>query len=60
MSDIGKSVRLERIFDRDTGNAIIIPMDHGIGAGPIQGIIDLTATVNKVADGKRSYFHTEE
>ncbi len=51
MSEIGKSVRLERIFDRDTGNAIIIPMDHGVGAGPIQGIIDLAATVNKVADG---------
>ncbi len=51
MSEIGKSVRMERIFDRNTGNAIIIPMDHGVGAGPIQGIIDLPTTVNKVADG---------
>ncbi|WP_407355404.1 2-amino-3,7-dideoxy-D-threo-hept-6-ulosonate synthase [Methanolobus sp. WCC5] len=51
MSEIGKSVRMERIFDRNTGNTIIIPMDHGVGAGPIKGIIDLPAAVNKVAEG---------
>jgi len=51
MSEIGKSVRMERIFDRNTGNAIIIPMDHGVGAGPIKGLIDMPATVNKVAEG---------
>ncbi|KAF5421233.1 MAG: 2-amino-3,7-dideoxy-D-threo-hept-6-ulosonate synthase [ANME-2 cluster archaeon HR1] len=36
--NIGKSIRLERIFNRVTGNAIIIPMDHGVGAGPIKGL----------------------
>nr|HML26227.1 fructose-bisphosphate aldolase [Methanomethylovorans sp.] len=51
MSEIGKSVRMERIFNRNTGKTIIIPMDHGVGAGPIRGIIDLPATVNKVAEG---------
>ncbi|MDN5309153.1 MAG: fructose-bisphosphate aldolase / 2-amino-3,7-dideoxy-D-threo-hept-6-ulosonate synthase [Methanolobus sp.] len=51
MSEIGKSVRMERIFDRNTHRTIIIPMDHGVGAGPIRGIIDLPATVNKVAEG---------
>lgn len=51
MSEIGKSVRMERIFDRNTGNAIIIPMDHGVGAGPIKGLIDMPSTVNKVAEG---------
>lgn len=51
MSEIGKSVRMERIFDRNTGNTIIIPLDHGVGVGPIRGIIDLPTTVNKVADG---------
>jgi fructose-bisphosphate aldolase/2-amino-3,7-dideoxy-D-threo-hept-6-ulosonate synthase len=51
MSEIGKSVRIERIFDRNTGNAIIIPMDHGVGAGPIKGLIDMPSTVNKVAEG---------
>ena len=51
MSEIGKSVRMERIFDRNTGNTIIIPMDHGVGAGPIKGLTDLPSTVNKVAEG---------
>jgi len=51
MSTIGKSVRMERIFNRNTGNAIIIPMDHGVSAGPIEGIKNLQETVNKVAEG---------
>ncbi len=51
MSEIGKSVRMERIFNRETGNTIIIPMDHGVGAGPIKGLIDMPTTVNKVAEG---------
>jgi fructose-bisphosphate aldolase/2-amino-3,7-dideoxy-D-threo-hept-6-ulosonate synthase len=51
MSEIGKSVRMERIFDRNTGNTIIIPLDHGVGAGPIKGIIDMPDTVNKIAEG---------
>ncbi|AFV23654.1 putative phospho-2-dehydro-3-deoxyheptonate aldolase [Methanolobus psychrophilus R15] len=51
MSEIGKSVRLERILDRNTRRAIIIPMDHGVGAGPIKGIIDMPETVNRVAEG---------
>ncbi len=51
MSEIGKSVRMERIFDRSTGNTIIVPMDHGVGAGPIKGLIDMPETVNKVAQG---------
>ena len=28
--NIGKSIRLERIINRNTGNTVIIPMDHGI------------------------------
>ncbi|MBN2487811.1 MAG: class I fructose-bisphosphate aldolase family protein [Methanosarcinaceae archaeon] len=51
MSEIGKSVRMERIFDRNSGNTIIIPMDHGVGAGPLKGLIDMPATVNRVAEG---------
>ena len=51
MSEIGKSVRMERIFDRNSGNTIIIPMDHGVGAGPLKGLINMPATVNKVAEG---------
>jgi fructose-bisphosphate aldolase/2-amino-3,7-dideoxy-D-threo-hept-6-ulosonate synthase len=48
---IGKSIRLERIFNRDTSNTIIIPMDHGVSVGPIKGLENLRDAVNKVAEG---------
>ncbi len=48
---LGKSVRLERIFNRNTGKTIIVPLDHGVSVGPIFGIVDLRVTVDKVADG---------
>ncbi|HHV24498.1 MAG TPA: class I fructose-bisphosphate aldolase family protein [Methanosarcina sp.] len=51
MNTIGKSIRMERIFDRNTGNSIIIPMDHGVGAGPIEGLENLQEAVNRVAEG---------
>ena len=49
MSEIGKRVRIERIMDRDSRNTVIIPLDHGISVGPIQGLADLPEMVNKVA-----------
>ena len=51
MSEIGKKIRLERIMDRESRNMVIIPMDHGISMGPINGIVNLADMVNKVADG---------
>ena len=47
----GKSIRIERIMDRKTGNCVIVPMDHGISAGPIEGLIDMKKTVDDVANG---------
>jgi fructose-bisphosphate aldolase/2-amino-3,7-dideoxy-D-threo-hept-6-ulosonate synthase len=51
VSEIGKSVRLERILDRQTKKTIIVPMDHGVSSGPIKGIIDMGKTVDLVAEG---------
>jgi len=48
---IGKAIRLERITNRQTGHTVIVPMDHGVTVGPIEGLIDLPATVDKVATG---------
>ena len=48
---IGKQIRLERIMNRDTGRTVIVPMDHGVTVGPIDGLIDMKATVNGVASG---------
>ena len=47
----GKNIRTERIIDRRTGNAVIVPMDHGISIGPIDGIVDMKRTVNAVSEG---------
>src|ERR1035437_919107 len=49
--ETGKVVRLERITNRDSGNIVIIPMDHGISIGPVKGLINLSDIVNKVAAG---------
>lgn len=51
MSEIGKQIRMERITNRDTGRMVIVPMDHGITMGPIDGLRDMSGAVNKVAEG---------
>ncbi len=47
----GKAVRMERIVDRKTGKAVIVPMDHGVTVGPIKGLVDMSKAVNQVAEG---------
>jgi len=51
MDNIGKMIRIERIIDRNSGKTVIIPMDHGISIGPVDGLIDWKATINAVAEG---------
>jgi len=48
---IGKTVRLERIINRETKRTIIIPMDHGVTVGPIDGLIDMREVVDDMAEG---------
>jgi len=48
---LGKKIRLERIFNRDTKKTIIVPMDHGAGMGPIDGLLDFSKAVDNVVDG---------
>ena len=48
---IGKAIRLERIFNRNTGRTIVVPMDHGVTVGPIDGLVDMREAVGKVVDG---------
>lgn len=48
---IGKQIRMERIINRETKKTIIVPLDHGVSVGPIDGIRNLTATIQKVAEG---------
>lgn len=45
----GKKVRLSRIMKN--GKAVIIPMDHGVSNGPIQGIFNMSETISKLEAG---------
>lgn len=48
---IGKKIRLERIIDRNSGKTVIVPMDHGVTVGPIEGLTDMRTTISKVVEG---------
>jgi class I fructose-bisphosphate aldolase len=48
---IGKAIRLERIIDRNSGKTVIIPMDHGVTVGPIEGLADMRTTVSQMVSG---------
>ena len=48
---VGKEIRLERIIDRNSRKTVIIPMDHGVTVGPVEGLADMRATVSKVVAG---------
>ena len=51
MAMIGKKIRLERIIDRNSHKTVIIPMDHGVTVGPIDGLADMRVTIGKVVTG---------
>ncbi len=48
---IGKRIRMERIVDRASGRTVIIPMDHGVTAGPIKGLTRIEETIDAVIRG---------
>ena len=47
----GKGLRLKRLF-KHSDRIIIVPMDHGITVGPIEGIEDAHKAVNFITKGK--------
>ncbi len=47
---IGKKIRLQRIADRESGKMLIVPIDHGISDGPIEGLINVKETVSMIAE----------
>jgi len=48
---IGKKIRMERILDRNTRRTVIVPLDHGMTVGPIQGLIQIPPAANLIAEG---------
>ncbi len=48
---IGKVVRLGRIMNRESGRTVIVPLDHGITLGPIEGLCEIGRAVEMAAAG---------
>ncbi|MBP8952543.1 MAG: 2-amino-3,7-dideoxy-D-threo-hept-6-ulosonate synthase [Armatimonadetes bacterium] len=48
---LGKAIRIERISNRANGRAVLVPMDHGVTMGPIEGLVDMPTAVNNAAIG---------
>lgn len=48
---VGKKIRLQRIINRKSNKMIVVPIDHGVTVGPIDGLVDLAGTIDKIARG---------
>ena len=48
---LGKKIRMERVMDRNTKKTVMVPLIHGVGMGPIEGIKDIKNTVDTVTLG---------
>ena len=51
MTEIGKRIRMDRIINRETKRTVIIPMDHGVTAGPMKGLYNMREAIDAVAAG---------
>lgn len=49
-SSLGFHRRLARLFDQQSGNVVVIAMDHGIFSGPVPGIVDLEKAARACAE----------
>jgi len=56
MSNIGKEVRLARMLNPESKNAVVVAMDHATVIGPVKGIVDPKDTVRVLAPGKPDAF----
>lgn len=48
---LGKRIRMERVMDRNTRKTVMVPLIHGVGMGPIEGIKDIKNTVDVISLG---------
>lgn len=48
---VGKKIRLSNVINPETGKTIIVPMDHGVSSGPIEGLENIKLAVERVAQG---------
>jgi fructose-bisphosphate aldolase/2-amino-3,7-dideoxy-D-threo-hept-6-ulosonate synthase len=51
MMQVGKKLRLGRIFDTESNRTVIVAMDHGLFMGPVRGLENLSTIAKKAVDG---------
>ncbi len=51
MSEIGKAIRSSQITNRESGNMVVVAMDHCPAIGPVPGLVDPVDTVRKISAG---------
>lgn len=50
-TECGKAFRMGRIFDQVSKRAVCVAFDHGLDVGPMPGITDARATMEKLVEG---------
>jgi DhnA family fructose-bisphosphate aldolase class Ia len=55
MSTIGENVRVGRLFS-DGKNAVVVAVDHGLYFGPLPGMINLPAVIDRIAEADAILF----
>ena len=50
VASLGLHRRFARLFDKQSGNAVVIAMDHGIFSGPVPGIVNLKQPARACAE----------
>ena len=51
MSQVGKTLRLGRIFNQKTNRTVIVAMDHGLFMGPQKGLVEPSKVVKEALKG---------
>ncbi len=52
--NVGKSIRMEKIFNRHTKKAVMVPLDHGITLGPVKGLVNAKDAMRYAIEGGAS------
>jgi fructose-bisphosphate aldolase / 2-amino-3,7-dideoxy-D-threo-hept-6-ulosonate synthase len=51
---LGKEIRMRKILSPLTGKTLIVPIDHGMSDGPVEGLINVGETINLVSEEANS------
>ena len=49
--NVGKTIRMERIFNKQTKKTVMVPMDHGITLGPVAGLVEVKEVMKNAIEG---------